>query len=465
MNKLKLTRLAAAMAAALSLAACGGSDKPTEATSPLLLDNAQAQLTSNLQPVCDQISGATPAESPLNVGGFLCKVEGTVSEVANGPDSLLTGLVKSVAAGTANPSPEALQQAFAEMQVALTGGTSTLDPSLTYPGLQAPLTSLATNLPCALMTLVKQECTEGADPTAQLAAFTELFQNGGNPFAGTPLEALGAAIPSGDAGSGDGPTGTPLDALLGPLQQVLAQGAGGGTPSLPDGELLDALGQGLSLVGGEIAKAEPQVADVPVAGNIVTTLGDLFSSLGTTVNDLEAAPGEDVGNLLNTTLTNVSNLLTGETGLLGTLAAASQQQQLIDAVAQGNSTLNDGIDTLTGTLNEQLLSTLDAQALEPLLGALAPLTCTLKLFGDCDTTSGDPAAALQGLLGSLAGAGGAGNPLSGLAEQITGALAGAGAGGAGGSDPAAALQDLIANNPLAAALSKVPGLGSLFGGV
>lgn len=476
MNKLKMTRLAASMAVALSLAACGGSSNSGSSgggggggggggdggstTSPLVLDDAQAALSGGLGQLCAAISSAVPAESPLDIGGFLCKLDPTVNDLLDGPDSLLTGLAKALESGASNPSPEAVQQALAELQAALAGGESVIDPNLTYSGLPAALTSLTSNLPCALLTLARQECNADFDPAEQLQAFIDLFKNGGNPFAGTPLEPLGELIGGGSGGGGgEGPTGTPLDALLGPLQALLTQFPGGipggGEGGLPDGELIDALGGGLALLGAAIASAEPQVADIPVAANLVETLGDLFSGLGQTLGSLESAPTQDVGALLHDALVNVNGLLTNQTGLLGALAAASQQQQLIDAVASGNAAINDGIATLTGALDEYLLSNLDNAVLEPLLGALAPLTCTLKLFGDCDAASGDPAEALQGLLGALAGAGGGSNPLSGLIEQITGAFG-------GGGDPAAALQNLLTTNPLAQALSQVPGLSELF---
>jgi len=157
----------------------------------------------------------------------------------------------------------------------------------------------------------------------------------------------------------------------------------------------------------------------------VQTLGSVIADLGITLNTLETGTGVNVVNTLNNALTNVSNLLTAPTGLLGTLAAASGNAQFISAVNSGNTQLNNGIDTLTNTLNSTLLTQVDNSVLTPVLTALAPLSCSLALFGDCNGSTAN-AGSLTSLIESLTDAidlsMGSNTPSIGLISSLTDAI-------------------------------------------
>lgn len=436
MQPFKLTRLAFCLAAAASLAACSEESDMGQhtATEPMLLDAAQEPLADVLTQVCTGITDVTPAESPVDIGGFVCALEATVNNAVDGPDSLITNLVTSLQALGESPSPEQLQATLTSLQAAITGEGSNV-------GVEELVTQLASDLPCALLTLAKQECVAGDTPQEQLQAYLDLLA-GGNPFADTPLEPLG------DAAS---PILQPLVAALG---TVFAAAPG---TSL-DGEVVDALGTGLTDIGNLLVSGYniiPGAQQIPVAGELVATLGNLVSGLGTTLDSLETGTGGSVGDVLDSTLTDVVNLLTADTGLLGALADASGQQQLVDAVATGNEQLNGLVDDVTTALDTSLLQPLDESALNPLLGALAPLTCTLQLFGDC-AEQGDPLAEAGALLGLLSGSDlGADNPLSGLLDQVTSAL--------GGGDTSA-LTDLLAGTPLEPLVGLTDTLSEAIGG-
>lgn len=435
MHTFKLTRLAFCLAAAAGLAACSedkdmGQQTPSE---PMILDPVQAELANVLTDVCTSIIDATPAQSPLDIGGFVCALEATVNNAVDGPDSLITNLVTSLQALGENPSPEQLQATLSSLQTAISGEGDNV-------GAEELVRNLANDLPCALLTLVEKPCAAGSSPAAQLSAFVAILAT--DPFAGTPLAPLGAA------------TG-PLQAqLIAPLQEILATSPG---VSL-DGELVDQLGSGLSFLGDSLISGYFRIAgdqQIPVAGELVSTVGNLVSGLGTTLSSLETGTGGSVGDVLDSTLTDVVNLLTADTGLLGALADASGQQQLVDAVATGNEQLNGLVDDVTTALDTSLLQPLDESALNPLLGALAPLTCTLQLFGDC-AKQGDPLAEAGALLDLLGGSDlGANNPLADLLEEVTSAL---------GGGNTSAITDLIENNPLAGVLETLlGGTGGLVG--
>jgi len=435
MNTLKLTSLATGLVIAMSLTGCGASDGSTStgtgtgtgtstgtATgtgsggtgSSLMLSSARTQLSGVLLDLGTQVQQNTPAGSPLDIGGFLIALNPAVNNLLIGPDATVSGLLSGIKTIMANPSPAGFTTAAGQIQTGLTA----LPPAVA---------GLAQTLPCALATLAGQRgsvCT-GSDPAVQLQNLLALFAGNSNPFAGTPLAALGTdGAPGTPVG---GPTGTPLDALLAPLVTALGT-PGSVAPARLDGQLVDRLGLGLAAVGDAIIDGYnnlPGSDKLPASGQIVQTLGSVIADLGITLNTLEAGNGSDVGATLNTTLTNVSNLLTAPSGLLGALAAASGNSRLITAVSSGNAQLNHGIDTLTNTLNTTLLASADPAVLTPVLGALAPLSCTLALFGDC-SGSGASAGALNTLISSLTSAldlsMGSGVPSTNVITSLTNAL-------------------------------------------
>ncbi len=424
MNKLKLTGLAAGLMIALSLTGCGadngssttgtGTNTGTGSSNTLTLSSTRTQLTGVLTTLGTTVQQNTPAGTPLDVGGFLIALSPTVDDLLLGPDATLSGLLTGVQTILTNPNATGFTTAAGQIQ----GGLNTLPASVA---------SLAQNLPCAVATLAGQRgtvCT-GTDPAAQLQSLIGLFTGSNNPFAGTPLAGLGTdGAPGTPAG---GPTGTPLDALLAPLVTALGT-PGGAAPAPLNGEIVDSLGLGLATVGDAIIdgyNSIPGNSQIPLAGEVVQTLGSVVADLGFTLNTLEAGTGVSAGSTLNNTLTNVSNLLTAPGGLLGTLATASGNAQLISAVNSGNAQLNNGIDTLTNTLNTTLLTQVDSAVLTPVLTALAPLSCALTLFGDCSgstTTSAGLNDLVTTLTSALDVSMGSGAPTTNIITSLTSAL-------------------------------------------
>jgi len=438
MNTLKLTSLAAGLVIALSLSGCNNSDgsSTTSGTgtgtgtgtgsgtgtggtgtggtgSSLMLSSARNQLSGVLVDLGTNVQQNTPAGTPLDIGGFLIALNPAVNNLLIGPDAAVSGLLSGIQTVLANPTATGFTTAASEIQTGLTA----LPPAVA---------SLAQTLPCALATLAGQRasvCT-GTDPAAQLQRLIALFANGNNPFAGTPLASLGL-----DGAPGtpvNGPTGTPIDALLSPLLTALGT-PGSASPAALDGQLVDQLGLGLATVGDAIVDGYnniPGSGKLPMAGQLVQTLGSVIADLGISLNTLES--GTDAGSTLNTTLTNVSNLLTAPSGLLGMLASASGNSRLISAVNSGNAQLNNGIDTLTSTLNTTLLTSANSAALTPVLDALAPLTCTLALFGDCSGSSSNTnnlTALVNSLTSALDISMGSGTPSTDVISSLTNALA------------------------------------------
>jgi hypothetical protein len=250
----------------------------------------------------------------------------------------------------------------------------------------------------------------GAAGGSPLDALIGLFGGGNNPFAGTPLEALGqlggAGTPAG------GPTGTPLDAILGPLLAIQNGGA--------DGELVDLLGQGVAQLGTALNDNLPdQVVTAPIVGGVLVLLSDTLTDLGGVLDQIEQpSTAAELQGLLNNLLSN----------LTGTLIGLDPTGQLAGTVGPQ---IQGGIDQLTDSLGAILNPLAGQDGLLPtLLNPLSALTCPLKLTGDC---------------GAAGGAGGD-NPLAGI--PLLGDLLGGGlpTGGTGGTGP---LSGALAGTPLA----------------
>lgn len=386
----------------------GGTDNGNNEISSLILEGTRNQLSGVLLGLGQNIQASTPSNIPLDIGGFVIALDPTLNQLLNGPDAALSGVLSGIKTIINNPSPEGFTTAAGQIQT----GLSAVPPAVA---------SLAQNLPCALGILAGQRATVCNDnsPAEQLQSFIALFNGSDNPFAGTPLAGLGS-----DNGS-TGPTGTPIDSLLTPLLAVL--GAPNSDPNLAipgtalNSELVDQLGQGLAFVGDAIIDGYNQIPgsnQIPVAGQLIFTIGNTLADLGIVLNQLENSPGAEIGQTVQGVLINVSNLLTAPGGLLGALAAASGQPQLVSAVMVGNTQLNLGVLTL-GSVLTQGLNQLDEVLLEPVLNALAPLTCSLTLFGDCNG-SPEGVDALTGILTTLLGED-AGGLLSGVLDSLTGA--------------------------------------------
>jgi len=263
--------------------------------------------------------------------------------------------------------------------------------------------------------------------------------------------------------------------VLSPLLQAL------GTPNTIapaplNAELVDQLGLGLATVGDAIVDGYnniPGSGKIPAAGQVVQTLGSVIADLGITLSTLEAGTGVNAGSTLNSTLTNVSNLLTAPGGLLGSLATASGNTRLISAVNSGNAQLNQGIDTLTNTLNTTLLTQTDTTALAPVLNALAPLTCTLTLFGACNgssTSSTELTTLITSLTSALDLSMGSGTPSLDVISSLSDALA---SGATGNNTLITQLVSVIDTLPIISGTggstglldTLTSGLGGLLGGL
>ncbi len=411
MNASKLTRLAAACTLALGLAACGadgnsntsggggggGGDQPR-----LILDDTQGQLSNTLT----GLGGLLGTDNPL--GALVTCLDPTVNDLVDGPDALLTNLLGSLNTTLGTQDPAALQAAL------LASGDS----------LATALQSLTVNLPNALMALADpsavKNCksqggttgggTGAGGPTGTpLDALIGLFAGGNNPFAGTPLEALGQL--GGTAGGGTpagGPTGTPLDAILGPLLAIQNGGA--------NGELVDLLGQGVALLGTELKSNLPdQVVTAPVIGGVLVLLSDTLADLGGVLNEVEnPSTAAELQGLLNNLLSN----------LTGTLIGLDPTGQLAGTVGPQ---IQSGINQLTDSLGAILDPVAGPGGLVPTLtDILKPLTCGLKLTGNCgatgDTGGDNPLAGIP-LLGDILG-GGLPTGGTGSTGPLSGALAG-----------------------------------------
>lgn len=408
MNVSKLTRLAAGCTLALGLAACGadgnsntttGGNNGGNGTGPrLILDDTQANLSNTLI----GLGGLIGTDNP--VGALVTCLDPTVNDLVDGPDALLTNLLGSLNTALGTQDPAALQAAL------LASGDS----------LATALQSLTVNLPNALMALADPSKVEncgsqsgaggGAAGGSPLDALIGLFGGGNNPFAGTPLEALGqlggAGTPAG------GPTGTPLDAILGPLLAIQNGGA--------DGELVDLLGQGVAQLGTALNDNLPdQVVTAPIVGGVLVLLSDTLTDLGGVLDQIEQpSTAAELQGLLNNLLSN----------LTGTLIGLDPTGQLAGTVGPQ---IQGGIDQLTDSLGAILNPLAGQDGLLPtLLNPLSALTCPLKLTGDC---------------GAAGGAGGD-NPLAGI--PLLGDLLGGGlpTGGTGGTGP---LSGALAGTPLA----------------
>lgn len=376
-----LTKTLLPLSLAAAVAACSSSSGGNSGSastnggsgSANILDQTQGQASNTITGLADQLKG-----TPLQ--GFVQCLDPTVNQLLDGPDSLLTNLLRGVNTGLGTQDPAA---AAAALQA---GSTD----------LATAIQSLTVNLPKALMALAGQgTCAQYTGPSTggtsggtggaglpttgtPLDQLIALVNNGG--ATGTPLDGLIKTLQSqagGTGGSTSGPTGTPLDALLGPLQ-----GLAGGTGN--NAQLLDQLGIALGQVGTAIGQQDPKA---PVVTPVVQLLASTVSDLGSTLNQLESTQtATDLQNTLNDLLVNVNNLLTGPQGLLGApLTAAGQYSQLQPVNQQINASITQGVTALGTSLLQPVAGT---GGLTPtLLTALQPLTCPLMLTGNCTAAS------------------------------------------------------------------------------
>ena len=127
MKKIKITRLAAYVAVAIGLAACGsdggsgsGGDGGST-TSPQILDETQTQLSGILTGLGNQLS-VIDKNSPLKLGAFVTCLDPTVNQLVDGPDGLLTSLLGVLNTG---------------VNGGINNGASALNPELIQTGIRS----------------------------------------------------------------------------------------------------------------------------------------------------------------------------------------------------------------------------------------------------------------------------------------------------------------------------------------
>ncbi|MEO6699464.1 MAG: hypothetical protein ABIM24_08885, partial [Paraperlucidibaca sp.] len=373
----------AGCALALGLAACGadgsssnGNGSGSGSGPRLLLDDTQTQLSGTLTGLASAIGTDNP------VGALVFCLDPTVNDLVDGPDALLTNLLGSINVTLGTQDPAALQAAL------VASGDS----------LAAALQSLTVNLPNALMALADPAAAANcksqggstggtgggtSGPTGTpLDTLLAMFGGGNNPFAGTPLEALGTL--GGDGTPAGGPTGTPLDVILAPLLAIQNGDA--------NGEIVDQLGQGVQTLGTTLqANLPDQVVSAPVVGGLLTLVAQTLQDLGGVLNQIEQP---STAAELQATLNNLLSNLTG------TLIGLEPSGQLAGAVGPQ---IQAGINQLTDSLGAILVPLAGNGGLIPtLLNPLSALTCPLKLVGDCSAASTSPSTGLP-LLGDLLG--------------------------------------------------------------
>ncbi|MHA7834898.1 MAG: hypothetical protein ACX94A_10510 [Algiphilus sp.] len=299
--------------------------------------------------------------------------------------------------------------------------------------IQAAAEQFATDLQNLLTALAEQQCASaggdngGGDDDGN-------GDGGDNPLAGTPLEPLGAALApvlsQFPGGGGDGGNGETAD-----LQAL--------------SDFYSALNQALQ---DGLSQVPPEAKEAPV-------LGGIFSTLSTTLTDLDALlfavsifnSADSTAQVQNT----VNNLLDN---VLTQVVPVAFIEMQADMEGEFTSQIEGGVDQLTGPLSnlqavfDPLFNDLFSDALQPLIdpignqvlpAVLGPLTDALAGGGNGGGGDGGPTgtpldAVLAPLADLLGGSGGGGTtvelPL--IVASIEVAIGGE-------SDPAAAIQDIL----------------------
>ncbi len=349
MQKFKMTRLAAYCTVALGLAACGasGSSSGSSGTggtggsgsgsgSADILDATQGQLSGVLTGLGNQLS-VVDSNSPLKVGAFVKCLDPAVNQLLDGPDGLLTDVLQTINTGVSG---------------GLNSGATALDPAAIQGGvadLAGGLQSLTVTLPRALLVLAGQgSCSSTSPPGGSnpLAFLTSLANQSNSPLQPLFNALIAAGVPGN--GGGTGPTGTPLDVILGPLTQLAG---GSGTPgNITDlASVVNVLGTGVQTLGGALTQnLGSQTQAVPVVGGVVNLLGDAITDVGAVLTDL------DNGTTTNQQLLGTVNDLL--TNLTTTLAVIPGSSTLVTPVQGGINQVTSGLNSITAPLS-QLLDT------------------------------------------------------------------------------------------------------------
>lgn len=392
------------------LTGCGGSssDTPPQSsnyppvsstpgtTQALILDGTQQQVSDALSQLASRASAATPAGTPIDLGGFLLALDPTLKGLLNGPDGLLTNLLVGAKLLANDPSPAGVQAAATALQAGLAA-------------LPVAITGLSRDLPCALATLIGNRSAgcQGGTPAEQLQRLLGSFSGGNNPFANTPLSALGVV---GGAGTPvGGPTGTPMDNILQPLLLLVGTPASGSNPAIPAQPLtadrLAALGEGLAWLGDQLVDAYnfPPGSEAWTRGaNVVMSLGATLADLSTLQGNFDASNGNTLGQQIGERLGSVSVLLTAPTGLLGTLARASGSNPLVLKSVLGSNQLSNLLGTGLATgIDSALSQSAWGGSMGTLTNTLSQLGCAVTLLQGCATTTGTGGSQLSSDLSTL----------------------------------------------------------------
>lgn len=322
--------------------------------------------------------------------------------------------------------------------VALQDGAESGDPQAAIEnasmGIQAAAEQFTVDLQNLLTALAEQQCaTAGGDN-----GNNDGGDDGGgsdNPLAGSPLAPLGEALipvldqfPGGSNGGGDGE--------IADLQEL----------SNFYGELDQALQDGLSQV-------PPEAMEAPV-------LGGIFSTLSTTLSDLDALlsavaifdSADSTAQVQNTVNNLLDNVLTRIVPVAFIEEQAGSEGEFSGQIEGGVDQITEQLGNLQ-TVFDPVFNDLLADALQPLIdpvgnqvlpAILGPLTDALADGGSGGGDGGPTGTPLDAVLAPLAdllgGGGGSGDPtgtpLDSLLTTLTDAL--------GGGDPASAIEDILA---------------------
>lgn len=332
----------------------GGTPAPQSTTVAGPLDTVQTAVTSSVFVPLVTATDGTPLQSVL-----LCTNGIVTRNVLDIADAFANGLATPATLITTTPAQA-----------------------------QAALTALVGNLSGLLATFDgTRTCLGGSDAPAIGVPTT-------NPLAGTPLEALGAAL---------------LPTLLSVSQQ-LAPLPGGGAPSLSAVQLSGLVAQLSSAFTTGLAALPPEVLTAPLVGGSLVTVDDALarlaalSSLAATGGSpeslaagLQALSQSVLGNLLTQVLpvANLQDLAGGgvPTDVVGTLQAAVAS--LVASLGTdptgalpanplsgvGFASLTTLLDTLTAQLPTALTGSSGLTALEAALGQVQTLLNTLLGIG------------------------------------------------------------------------------------
>lgn len=183
------------------------------------------------------------------------------------------------------------------------------------------------------------------------------LEEGENPLAGTPLEALGA--------------------LAGPAIAQLLEATGGETPQagLPLATVIQLYGQLNTAVQQGLSQLPPEATTAPVVGGVLLTTGDALDDLGELLASLALSSTAGTQNALDQLLNRgLDNLLTRVIPL-DTLEAAAGQPGLISGpIQEATAELGARVGTLFsgGDPGELGLTALFAEALDPVVNAVLP---------------------------------------------------------------------------------------------